>query len=130
MSLRADLLSQFRSTRLTPRIEFGSRRSDSGVRLQTSAGRLARGDWIRLPLTAGAPGMAAVMPGAASTAAAVTAPVGLAHSPRPGRLVRGLTDLKSWADETLAAFERVGLVPVRDSVHGGSPVEAVGAGCV
>ncbi|SNS40506.1 MULTISPECIES: hypothetical protein [unclassified Azospirillum] len=42
----------------------------------------------------------------------------------------GLTDLKSWADETLASFERVGLVPLRESVHAGSPVEAVGAGCV
>ncbi len=30
--------------------------------------------------------------------AAVTSPVGLAHSPRPGRLVRGLTDLKSFRD--------------------------------
>ena len=56
---RADLLSQFRSTRLTPRIEFGSRRSDSGVRLQTGTGSLARGDWVRLPLTAGGAGMAA-----------------------------------------------------------------------
>lgn len=85
---RADLLSQFRSTRLTPRIEFGSRRSDSGVRLQTSAGRLARGDWIRLPLTAGAPGMAAVMPGAASTAAAVTAPVQPPTATAPTRPTR------------------------------------------
>ncbi|MFV3074166.1 hypothetical protein [Niveispirillum fermenti] len=39
----------------------------------------------------------------------------------------GLTDLKAWADETLAAFEKVGLVPVRDGAGGN--LEAVGAGC-
>ena len=67
---RTDLLSQFRSTRLTPQIEFGSRHSDSGVRLQTRAGSLARGDWVRLPLANGAPDMAgATVPGTAATPA-------------------------------------------------------------
>lgn len=41
----------------------------------------------------------------------------------------GLTDLKSWAEETLTSFEKVGLVPVRDGAHHDGGVEAVGAGC-
>lgn len=42
----------------------------------------------------------------------------------------GLTDLKSWADETLAAFDSVGLTPVRAAAEPApAPVEAVGAGC-
>lgn len=68
---RADLLGQFRSTGLTPRIDFGSRQADSGVRLQTSAGNLARGDWVRLPLTAGMP----VTKSATAQSPTATAPV-------------------------------------------------------
>jgi hypothetical protein len=84
---RADLLSQFRSTRLTPRIEFGSRHSDSGVRLQARAGGLARGDWVRLPLTdrASAADMAgANTPGTTTTPATPKPPTPTAPA-RPTR---------------------------------------------
>ena len=83
---RTDLLSQFRSTRLTPRVEFGSRREDSGVRLQSSAGRLVRGDWVSWPLTAA--GVAALVPGAAGTPAAVSAPLQSPTATAPARPVR------------------------------------------
>ncbi|WP_114394870.1 hypothetical protein [Oleisolibacter albus] len=39
----------------------------------------------------------------------------------------GLTDLRAWADETLAAFERVGLAPSRDKSE--PAVEPVGGAC-
>lgn len=41
----------------------------------------------------------------------------------------GLTDLKSWAVETLASFERAGLVPVHARTVPAYGAEAVGAGC-
>jgi len=36
----------------------------------------------------------------------------------------GLTDLKAWADETLAAFEKAGLVAQKPSMGAGTPAEA------
>lgn len=41
----------------------------------------------------------------------------------------GLTDLKAWAQETLASFERAGLVPMQPQSRQVLETEAVGAGC-